>query len=188
MLSFKSIPNQLPGEKVIKVLRRDIFNIFKKFVFLLFFIALMVLFVFFINSIMPDVTSQIYYPALLLAGSAYVLFIWLFAFFSFIDYYLDVWIITNERIINIEQEGFFSRTVSEERLFRIQDVTSEVKGVFPTIFSFGNIYIQTAGEKERFVFEQVPDADKVRELIIKLAESDRERVSGSLKKEEIGVL
>ncbi|KKR17653.1 MAG: hypothetical protein UT48_C0048G0004 [Parcubacteria group bacterium GW2011_GWE2_39_37] len=188
MLSLNSIPNQLPGEKVIKVLRRDIFNILKKLVYFLFFIALMVVFVFFVNSIMPDVTNQVYYPVLLLAGSVYVLFIWLFAFFSFIDYYLDVWIITNERIINIEQEGFFSRTVSEERLFRIQDVTSEVKGVFPTIFSFGNIYIQTAGEKERFVFEQVPEADSVRELIIKLAESDRERASGSLKKEELGIL
>lgn len=188
MLSLQSIPNQLPGEQIIKILRRDVFNIFKKFIIFLFFIVLLSFFVFFINSLMPNITSQIYFPVLLLAGSAYILFVWLFAFFSFIDYYLDVWIITNERIINIEQEGFFSRTISEERLFRIQDVTSEVKGVFPTIFRFGNIYIQTAGEKERFVFEQVPEADAVRELIIKLAESDRERVGNTIKKEEVGIL
>jgi hypothetical protein len=46
-------------------------------------------------------------PLIGLSVSAYYLFAWLFFFFSFIDYYLDVWIITSERIIDIQQNGFF---------------------------------------------------------------------------------
>ena len=65
--------------------------------------------------------------------------------------------------------------MAEQRLYRIQDVTSEVKGVLPTIFKYGNIYIQTAGEIERFIFEQIPNPDQIRDYIIKLAEDSKSK-------------
>ncbi len=113
------------------------------------------------------------YPLIVLAISAYYLFIWLFFFFSFLDYYLDFWIITNERIIDVSQYGFFSRTIAEQRLFRVQDVTSEVHGFLPTIFRYGNVYVQTAGSKQRFLFHEIPHPERVRDKIIKLVEQNK---------------
>jgi len=183
MLSAYHLPNQIPGEKIVKVLRRDLFVLFFK---ILFFIVLFILplFVLFITiQMFPDVLEgQVTRPIIILLGSSYYLFIWLFFFFSFIDYYLDIWIITNERIIDVQQKGFFSRVIAEQRLYRIQDVTSEVNGLFPTVFKYGEIYIQTAGAKQRFLFDQVPHPNRVRNIIITLAERSKKKQRQEMKK------
>ncbi|MDD5071126.1 MAG: PH domain-containing protein [Patescibacteria group bacterium] len=172
MLLLYRLPGKLPDEKIIKVLRRDVFILIKKILFFILLLVLpLVLFYLVVTSIYPDILyGQISHPIFLLIVSFYYLFLWVFFFFSFIDYYLDIWIITSERIINIEQQGFFARTISEQRLDRVQDVTSETKGFFPTILKYGNVYVQTAGAKERFFFHEVPNPDQVRDVIIKLVE------------------
>ncbi len=176
MLSIYRLPNQLPDEKIVKVVRRDMFILFKKVMFFVLLTILPLLFFYFLIFANPQIMNgTVSYPLLVLGASAYYLSIWLFFFFSFIDYYLDVWIITNQRIIDIQQQGFFSRIIAENKLFRIQDVTSEVHGVIPTLFSYGDIYVQTAGTKERFYFHQVPDPDKIRDLIIKLVENNKRK-------------
>ena len=44
-----------------------------------------------------------------------------------------------------------------------------------TFFDYGNVYIQTAGEKERFVFKDVGRPERVREDILRLVEADKKR-------------
>lgn len=188
MLAAYNIPNQLPDEQVVKIIRKDFFIMFKRILAFLFLLSILIGFGTYAYASNPEVVYDVYFPVMILAASVYLLFIWLFFFFTFIDYYLDIWIITNERIINIEQKGFFSRTISDSRLFRIQDVTSEVKGVFPTIFDYGDIFIQTAGEKNRFNFSQVPDPNSIRDIIIRLAEIDRARQTTETKQDLVGVL
>jgi len=174
MLSIYNLPNQMPGEKVIEVVHRDFFVLFKSI--LLFTILMLLPLAIFAVLIFGEagvLDHELFLPLATLSTSTYYLFIWLLLFFNFIDYYLDVWIVTSERIINIEQNGFFSRTISEQRIRNVQDITSEVKGVFQTVFNFGYLYIQTAAEKERFVFKDVPDPNGLRDLIIKLVEDHK---------------
>jgi uncharacterized membrane protein YdbT with pleckstrin-like domain len=109
---------------------------------------------------------------LLFGESLATLFVWNFFFILWLDYYLDAWIVTNERIINIEQRGFFNREISELKLTKIQDVTSEIIGVIPTLLDYGNIYVQTAGEKERFAFCQIPHPNRVKNIIVQLQEKE----------------
>lgn len=171
---FYRLPRKLPNEKIIKIVRKDFFILFKKILFFIILIILPWIVGNLMLSIYPNLLNGfIFYPIMLMSISAYCLFIWLFFFFSFIDYYLDAWIITNERIIDIRQDGFFARNISEQRLYRVQDVTSEVRGFFPTILKYGNIYIQTAGSKERFFFEEVPNPENIRNLITKLMEENK---------------
>ena len=118
--------------------------------------------------------GPIRYTALVLAASAYELGMWLFLFTMFLDYELDMWVVTNDRLVNIEQHGLFARTIAELDLWRVQDVTSDVRGVFPTFFNYGNVYVQTAGTIGRFVLEQVPHPHEVRKLVLDMAEVDRE--------------
>jgi len=96
------------------------------------------------------------------------MFIWIFFFLIWIDYYFDVWIITNLRIVNIEQKGLFNRSVSEMDFGRIQDVTAEVIGIIPTFFNYGDVFIQTAAETERFLFRQVPDPYHIKDVLMQL--------------------
>lgn len=100
---------------------------------------------------------------------------WLQIYGHFVDYYLDMWVVTNTRIINVEQTGLFGKTVSETDLYKVQDVTSSIEGFFPTTFNFGFVHIQSAGEVMRFVFEEIPAPHVVRKTIIDLVQHDRKR-------------
>lgn len=113
------------------------------------------------------------FPILVLSASTYVLSIYLFIFAHFIDFYLDLWIVTNDRIVDIEQFNLFSRTISELELFSIQDVTTDVHGFIPTLFNYGDVTIQTASQNVHIVFRQVPRPNEVRRRIIELADIDR---------------
>ncbi len=113
------------------------------------------------------------YPISVLIGSTYMLSMYLFFYVRFLDYYLDVWIVTNDRIIDIEQHGLFSRTTTELDLFRIQDVTVEMRGFFSTIFNYGRIHIKTASINTDIIFKNVSEPNKVREDLIHFADEDR---------------
>ena len=109
----------------------------------------------------------------LLIGSIFFLFGWLFAFQLFVEYWLDTFIVTDKRLLDIDQRGLFGRTVSELRLYRTQDVTADVNGVLHTILDYGDVYVQTAGEVERFHFQDVAHPNRVAKMILELAEADR---------------
>ena len=171
MLAIYRLPNKLKGEEVIKVVRKDFIILIQKILFFGVLIILPYLFFLMITSIFPSLMSgAISYPAIVLGISAYYLFVWLFFFFSFIQYYLDIWVITNQRIIYVRQDGFFARDISEQRLDKVQDATSEIHGVMSTVFNYGTVQVQTAAELERFSFDQVPKPEKIRDLIIKQVE------------------
>ena len=108
-----------------------------------------------------------------LGASIFFLYSVLFTFQSFIDYWLDVFIVTEKRILNIKQHGLFHRTVSELRMYRIQDVTTEIHGILHTMFDFGNIHIQTAGEIERFAFHNIWRPNDIAKMILEFSEADR---------------
>jgi uncharacterized membrane protein YdbT with pleckstrin-like domain len=98
----------------------------------------------------------------------YYIFVVTLFFRAWLDYYLDMWVVTSERIVNIEQKGLFSRKISAFRLYRVQDVTAEVKGLLPTFLHYGNVRIQTAGAKENFIFKQISSPYEITKNIIKL--------------------
>ncbi len=114
-----------------------------------------------------------HFTAFILGASLFFLYGLMFCFQTFIDYWLDVFIVTDRRILDIRQSGLFSRTVAELRLYRIQDVTSKIKGFWHTIFSFGDISIQTASEVDHFKFINIPHPNKLAKIILELSEKDR---------------
>ncbi len=105
--------------------------------------------------------------------STYYLFTCFFFYSCFIDFYLDILIITNDRLIHIEQESLFARTVSEMDLCKLQDVTSEVNGILPSIFHYGTILIQSAGATDKFVLYNVPNPNHLRTIIMDMANEDQ---------------
>jgi|JI8StandDraft_1071087.scaffolds.fasta_scaffold16303_5 hypothetical protein len=96
----------------------------------------------------------------------YWLFVWLEAFSNFIRFYFDIWIVTNLRIIDVEQHDFFDREVNSLFINSVEDITVEETGLLETFFHYGDIYIQTAGSRERTVFPSLPNPLKVRNLVM----------------------
>lgn len=93
------------------------------------------------------------------------LLLWAVFFAFFTNYYLDTWIITTERILDIEQRAFFVRDVSEFRLDRIQDLTIEIQGLIPTMLDFGTIKVETAGETASFTMKTIPRPVQIQKII-----------------------
>lgn len=109
----------------------------------------------------------------ILLFSAYLLSIILFFYTQFVIFYLDLWIVTNDRLVDIEQLGLFSRQISELDLFQIQDVTSDVNGFFPTVFHYGNLTVQTASNNVNIVLRNIPHPERLRQELLQLADADR---------------
>ena len=164
-----SFEGQDNDEEILFVIHRHWFNIFVQFIpFLLGLFVVISVFVFFM-FVYPEAFAAIDRRLFVFVESVLLIFLWLFAFLIWIDYYLDVWIITNKRIVNIEQKGLFVRAMSELYLFRVQDTTSEVKGFFPSMLNYGDVFIQSAGEQERFQFHKVPDPYGIKDTIMDMA-------------------
>ena len=81
------------------------------------------------------------------------------------DYYLDVWFVTNFRVLAIEQRGMFNRKISVFRFDQIQDVTIEIAGLIATLINFGTIRVQTASE-DMFVMRGVAKPERLKERIM----------------------
>lgn len=79
---------------------------------------------------------------------------------------LHAFIITNRRVLDIDQKGLLSRTVSECRFDKIQDVSYTKKGLIQTFFNIGNIVIQTAGEVSNIEFDNVHAPEDVHKVIV----------------------
>jgi len=118
----------------------------------------------------------------------FLLLLWLYAFLVWIDVWFDVWIITSERVINIEQKGLFARETSELALSKVQDVTSDVEGIVKSVLNYGDVFVQTAAEEERFHFRNVPDPVAIKDLVMKLSQGahrdDLDEAVGLLKEHE----
>jgi uncharacterized membrane protein YdbT with pleckstrin-like domain len=96
---------------------------------------------------------------------------------------LDVWIITDDRIVDIEQYGILAKSITEVELHRIQDVTTHVHGIFPTLFHYGNVVIKTASDTKDIIFRNVPFPNKIRGELIKLSRQDRHKQHAGAYKE-----
>lgn len=97
------------------------------------------------------------------------LFAWLALFLNWTNYYLDVWYITEKRIIDIEQKGIFHREVSNLRFDKIQDITVEVRGVVATFLKFGDLRLQTASENSKdFTMKNASRPEEARKIIFEV--------------------
>lgn len=170
MIDLSNIPGSRPDEKTVFFLRRHWFSMIPVIIGFLVVLILPFAVYYIVNAQIPTFFSG---PGKLdlyiLGASMFFLYAWLFLFQNFIDWYLDIWIVTNYRIINIEQHGLFGRTMSELMLYNVQDVTSEIKGFIHTIFDYGVIHIQTAGETKRFEFEDIEHPNHVAKRVLELA-------------------
>lgn len=159
-----------PGEEVLKMVRKHWFIIFSSlfgtFVMLLLPILAILVLAFLPNEFHVDLAGH---TTLIAFGVAIWTILCLMGGFTiWTHYYLDLWIITDRRIILIDQIHFFNRNVSIFRLERLQDIEFYVKGIIPTLLNFGTIKAQTASAFEsNFKTNGLPDPRGLQAIIQK---------------------
>lgn len=162
---FKDIEQ---NEKIIRVIHRNWFYLLQQYVIVFLVMVLFGTGIIFFPVYLGDLFAFVNSSVVSFAENFFILAIWMYCFMIWIDYYFDIWIITSERIINVEQKGMFTRKASELRYAKIQDVTTEVMGFLPSVFNYGDVRVQTAGEVNEFVFRTISDPYRVKNLIMEL--------------------
>ncbi|MFA6603243.1 MAG: PH domain-containing protein [Patescibacteria group bacterium] len=84
---------------------------------------------------------------------------------TFVVWYWNAFIITNLRVIDVDQRGFFERTVSEAAYDKVQDVSYKIKGFWGTLLNYGTLIIQTAGTTSNLELEYARDPKEVQHLL-----------------------
>jgi len=156
-------------ESIVIVARKHWFILFAQAFFLVFlFLAPFgVLYAYEEFNLSQFLTPHSDYSYLFLALTlAWFLLLWIIFFVMWTNYYLDCLVLTNRRLMDIEQKALFSRTVSTLRLEKIQDVSTDVSGIVATFLDFGDIKIQTAGQEKDFLVKGIAHPYVVKNKIL----------------------
>jgi len=94
----------------------------------------------------------------------------LFLYIEWLNNELDMYVITNKRIIGIDQVSFLNRTISECSLADVQEVNSKTKWVLANIFDYGSVTIQTAWNASNFHMAIVPKPMQSARQILNIVE------------------
>lgn len=99
-----------------------------------------------------------------------------------LSWFFNVYIITDERIIDVDFHNLIYREISDTKTDKIQDVTYKMGGVLGTIFNYGTLVVQTAGTNPNFEFEAVPNPSLVAKILqVQRTEEEIEAVEGRIR-------
>jgi len=154
-----------PGERVICHIRRHPFGLIS-----IYFMSALLLVLAFAGAAaathyLTDLTSQQklwIFAAAVFFSIGVLLYMWI----ASIIYNGNRWIVTSDSITQISQVGLFNKQTSQLSLGNLEDVTFEQQSVVQSLFGFGTLHVETAGEKSKFVFPFCPKPDHcAREII-----------------------
>ena len=85
----------------------------------------------------------------------------------------DLWIITNQRLVDSTSKTPINHTVSSTALINLQNISVSKRGVLASIFNFGDVLCQTASTQGQFAFRGVGDPNGVMETLDKMRDQAR---------------
>lgn len=101
---------------------------------------------------------------------------------QFLSWFFNVYIVTDERVFDVDFHNLVYREITDANLDQIQDVTVTVGSVIRTVFDYGNVTIQTAAQIPQIDFGAVPHPDKVAQVLRELrVEEEIERIEGRVR-------
>lgn len=171
----KVFEGQWENEKVEGVIRKHWMAYFPT-VFLMTVIFLFTFFFYYVFNFLLHFSHDAMSMYYLVMGVIYLIIL-AYGMATWIDYYFDIIIITDQRLISIQQKGLFVREIDGLSLTRVQNVSAESRGFIQTMFNYGTAYVETAGEqgteeqKEKvgnFCFDFVPSPYRFSEMVMRL--------------------
>ena len=163
-------PGQQPGERVYLVTRQHWMIFAKQIAVWLVFVVVLILTDTILFEAMPFLNESPYIEGISLFKTVYLMYLIAGLFTLWIQFHLNFQIVTNERLVDVDQKNLLNHTTSELHIHNIEDVTAEIKGILGTLFNYGTVYVQTAGQVTFFEFNNVPNPHRIAKLILDLYE------------------
>ena len=159
-----NLQNMRPWEEVLRVIRRH--WIVYIMLFLYFFIWIIIsvsLYIILWNSLLPNLLNIIFW-----------LFFLVFLYIEWLNHELDMYVITNNRVIWIDQIAFLNRTVSECNLWQVQEVNSKTSWLLANLLNYWTLSIQTAWNQTTLKMDFSPDSMQEARKILNIVDDYRD--------------
>ncbi len=156
-------------EDLIVEVRRHPFGLITMYTLSLVGLLLAFLFVGFLLPTVIEMTAQVTTLALAFIVVATTLTL-LGLFVATYVYRESRLVVTNKNITQTIQYGLFSKKTSQLSMANVEDVTAEQHGLFSSLFNYGTVKIETAGEQANFHFIYAPYPDNVAKDILEARE------------------
>jgi hypothetical protein len=117
--------------------------------------------------------------------SIWLLLNWVTLAHMWTTHHLDIWVVTNRRIIRIDQVSLFRRKIGSFRLEKLQDVNIEIDGLIATFLDYGSVDAQTASgsHDDDFKTTYIPHPGVLKSIILKAAD-ERMKNQNNLQRSE----
>ena len=105
----------------------------------------------------------------------------LFIFQKMLLWFYNIYIITDERIIDVDFFGLLYKNINVTQIRKVEDVNYSQVGLMSSVFNFGAVIIQTASEQrsddvgeERaaFTFQAISRPNRVARVVMELMEQE----------------
>jgi Bacterial PH domain len=169
MITTAKLTELHQGEEVKLILKRHWIVYVRTFVFFLILLASTAM-LFFAKSLVSLMLSPAIFWAILYLNIAVML---CFIYADWLGNELDFFILTNRRIIGIDQIWFLSRSILECPLDKAQEVKWASRGIFANIFNYGSVVISTASEAAQFELKVVPEPHEQARRILNVIQEHR---------------
>lgn len=168
---------QEKGEKIVLLLRPHMITLVPPALITIFLILVPFFIPAFSDLLNIDLVSLAATQAFLLTVFWYLV-VFGYAFYKFIFWYFNVYLLTNERIVDFDFRGILHKEIAYAKLSQIQDVSPKIIGFFGTFFHFGNVFIQTAAARPEFEFHHVARPDLVAQQILEQTRLEEAEAGG----------
>ncbi len=159
------IENLRPGEEVIMVVKRH-------------WIIYVILWLVFFSWLLFSILSYVFFWANTIIHLINIVFWMAFSillYIKWLDHELDMYAITNNRIIWIDQVAFLNRTVTECNLWQVQEVNSRTKWLFANMLNYGTLTILTAWNATNMIMDFAPNSMQEARKILNIVDNYRDK-------------
>ena len=108
--------------------------------------------------------------------SMWLLICWIFGALSWMEYYLNAWIITDARVMRVKQTGFLRREMEGVRFDKIKEVILGAKGTIKIILD---------SDDGTLTIENAPHPESIKEMIVYEQKMARDRLNATLTIDEV---
>jgi len=107
-----------------------------------------------------------------------------FILYLYVDHLNDNYVVTSKRVVHEERVFIIRESRSEAPLRAVQDVQLSQEGMLAQIYNFGNLIIETAGERGHVAFRDIPGPAGIQDAIL----GQIQRVQAGARAEELASL
>ncbi len=105
----------------------------------------------------------------------------LFTFQKLLLWFYNIYIITDERIIDVDFFGLLYKNINVTQIRKVEDVNYSQVGLLSSVFNYGDVVIQTASEQRSddigeeqaaFTFQAISRPNRVARVVMQLMEQE----------------